>query len=89
MFSNKKLFVFKKVFADEEEEEEEGVQDIRPKLLEQCKEHHCQKELNAYKACVERLSKDENTEKNCMAWYMDVRTCGDHCVGKKLFSYLK
>lgn len=94
----------KRVFAEEKEEEEQAAEestpeaadedeivDIRPKLLESCKQSQCKEQIKLYNDCVTRLEKitATNSEKTCASWYFDIRTCADACVAPRIFATLK
>lgn len=77
-----------KVFAADEEEEEELV-DPQTVLREECKDKHClgyEKRLNE---CNDRVNSRSQTAETCMEEIIDLMHCVDHCASKTLFSKLK
>ncbi len=74
-------FVGQKVYADEEDPV-----DIKPQLALRCKNLNCQTAVKNYEACVKRIEGDTTGEKNCAAWFFDVKTCVDKCVCSRFAS---
>lgn len=75
---------------EEQEEEEAELVDPQVQLREQCQQ---KKECVAYQAklqeCNDRVNSKTKTEETCVEELFDFMHCVDHCVSKKLFSFLK
>ena len=55
---------------------------VDPRLdLEKKLKHHCDKDWQAYQACVKRIEKlPADSGKNCGGWYNEFYQCLDHHV---------
>jgi len=76
-----------KVTNEPPPEEEEEIVDPKIKIDEECKIHHCQKELFEYEACAKRIQGKEGV--TCHVWFCDLKTCIDHCSAPKIWKLLK
>lgn len=66
------------------------VEDLKPELDMNCLENHCQKQVQAYNKCLERIeSVPKDKEPHCWGWYYDIVHCVDKCANKDLWASLK
>ncbi|XP_074643107.1 cytochrome b-c1 complex subunit 6, mitochondrial-like [Tubulanus polymorphus] len=74
----------------EEEEEEVDLEDPRDKVKERCQAtKECQKHLDEYERCNERVNSKSNTSETCAQELYDFIHCVDHCAAQKAFEGTK
>ena len=65
------------------------VEDIKPTLDMNCLEKKCQKQVQDYHKCLERIADVPKVqEPHCFGWYFEIVQCVDHCAEHDLWHHL-